>query len=87
MREIVLDTETTGLDPLTGHRLIEIGCWELMNHLPTGEKFHRYINPERDVPAEAVAVHGLTPGAAGERAGVRGDGRRSCWPSSAPTRS
>jgi DNA polymerase-3 subunit epsilon len=60
MREIVLDTETTGLDPLTGHRLIEIGCWELMNHLPTGEKFHRYINPERDVPAEAVAVHGLT---------------------------
>jgi DNA polymerase-3 subunit epsilon len=60
MREIVLDTETTGLDPVAGHRLIEIGCWELMNHLPTGERFHRYINPERDVPPEAQAVHGLT---------------------------
>jgi DNA polymerase-3 subunit epsilon len=60
MREIVLDTETTGLDPLTGHRLIEIGCWELINHLPSGKNFHKYINPERDVPAEAVAVHGLT---------------------------
>ncbi len=60
MREIVLDTETTGLDPLTGHRLIEIGCWELINHLPSGKTFHKYINPERDVPAEAVAVHGLT---------------------------
>jgi DNA polymerase III subunit epsilon len=60
MREIVLDTETTGLDPLTGDRLVEIGCVELMNHLPTGVTFHRYINPERDMPAGAFAVHGLS---------------------------
>jgi len=60
MREIVLDTETTGMDPEEGHRLIEIGCVELENHLPTGRTYHQYINPERDVPAEAVAVHGLT---------------------------
>lgn len=59
-REIVLDTETTGLDPLTGDRLVEIGCVELVNHLPTGEIFHRYINPERDVPEEAFKVHGLS---------------------------
>jgi len=60
MREIALDTETTGFDPLQGHRIVEIGCVELINHVPTGAHFHRYINPERDVPAEAVAVHGLT---------------------------
>ena len=60
MREIVLDTETTGLDPKGGDRLIEIGCIELMNRFPTGREFHRYINPERDVPTEAVAVHGLS---------------------------
>lgn len=60
MREIVLDTETTGLDPFDGHRLLEIGCVELVNHVPTGRTMHKYINPERDVPAEAVAVHGLT---------------------------
>lgn len=60
MREIILDTETTGLDPNAGHRVIEIGCIELHNHVPTDGKFHRYINPERDVPAEAAAVHGLT---------------------------
>lgn len=59
-REIVLDTETTGLDPLEGHRLVEIGCVELHNHVPTGKVYHQYINPERDVPAEAAAVHGLT---------------------------
>lgn len=59
-REIVLDTETTGLDPLKGDRLIEIGCIELLNRIPSGKEFHRYINPERDVPAEAEAVHGLT---------------------------
>ena len=57
-REIVLDTETTGLDPLGGHRIIEIGCVELVNRLPTGNVFHYYINPERDVPAEAYAIHG-----------------------------
>jgi len=60
MREIVLDTETTGLDPLSGHRVVEIGCLELMNHLPTGRHFHTYLNPERDMPPEAFAVHGLS---------------------------
>jgi DNA polymerase-3 subunit epsilon len=62
MREIVFDTETTGLDPYQGHRLIEIGCIELVNRFPTGQTFHRYLNPERDVPAEAFAVHGLSHG-------------------------
>jgi DNA polymerase-3 subunit epsilon len=60
MREIVLDTETTGLDPYQGHRLVEIGCIELVNRIPSGHTFHRYLNPERDVPAEAFAVHGLS---------------------------
>lgn len=59
MREIVLDTETTGLDPFQGHRLVEIGCIELRNHLPTGKVYHQYINPERDMPVEAFNVHGL----------------------------
>jgi DNA polymerase-3 subunit epsilon len=59
MREIVFDTETTGLDPFQGHRVVEIGCVELINRIPTGATFHRYLNPERDVPAEAFAVHGL----------------------------
>jgi DNA polymerase III subunit epsilon len=59
MREIVLDTETTGLDPLQGHRLVEIGAVELFNHLPTGKTYHTYINPNRDMPREAEAVHGL----------------------------
>jgi DNA polymerase III subunit epsilon len=60
MREIVLDTETTGLDPYQGHRVIEIGCIELMNRIPSGLTFHRYINPERDVPAEAASIHGIS---------------------------
>jgi DNA polymerase III subunit epsilon len=60
MREIVLDTETTGLDPEDGHRVVEIACLELVRHVPTGRKFHSYVNPERDMPAEALAVHGLT---------------------------
>src|SRR6266498_3315945 len=60
VREIVLDTETTGLDPFQGHRLVEIGCIELVNRIPTGQSFHRYLNPERDVPPEAVAIHGLS---------------------------
>jgi DNA polymerase-3 subunit epsilon len=59
MREIVLDTETTGLDPLQGHRIVEIGAVELLNHIPTGKTYHTYINPQRDVPREAEAVHGL----------------------------
>jgi DNA polymerase-3 subunit epsilon len=60
MREIVLDTETTGFDPATGHRIVEIGCVELINHVPTGEHFHVYLNPERDMPQEAFNVHGLS---------------------------
>ena len=60
MREIVLDTETTGLDPLDGHRLVEIGCVELVNRIPSGQTFHKYFNPERGMPAEAFAVHGLS---------------------------
>ncbi len=60
MREIVLDTETTGLDPLTGDRVVEIAALELINHLPTGNHYHVYLNPERDMPAEGFAVHGLS---------------------------
>jgi DNA polymerase-3 subunit epsilon len=59
MREIVFDTETTGLDPVQGHRLVEIGCIELLNRFPTGRSFHKYVNPERDMPIEAFNVHGL----------------------------
>ena len=60
MREIVLDTETTGISPRDGHRIIEIGALELMHHLPTGKNLHIYINPERDIDDGAIAVHGLT---------------------------
>jgi DNA polymerase-3 subunit epsilon len=60
MREIIFDTETTGLDPYQGDRLVEIGCVELVNGFPTGQVFHRYLNPERDVPEGAFKVHGLS---------------------------
>tara|TARA_B100000989_G_scaffold296772_1_gene280755 strand:- start:389 stop:1084 length:696 start_codon:yes stop_codon:yes gene_type:complete len=60
LREIALDTETTGLDPYAGHRLVEIGCVELINHVKTGNHFHIYLNPERDMPKEAENVHGLS---------------------------
>ena len=60
MREIALDTETTGINPRDGHRIIEIGALELMNHLPTGRKLHLYINPERHIDDGAIAVHGIT---------------------------
>jgi len=59
MREIVLDTETTGLDPADGHRIVEIGAVELLNHMPTSKTFHQYLNPDRPMPKEAFAVHGL----------------------------
>lgn len=59
MREIVLDTETTGFEPHEGHRIVEIGAVELINHMPTGRTYHQYLNPQRDMPAEAFAVHGL----------------------------
>ena len=60
MREIVLDTETTGINPRDGHRIIEIGALELIHHLPTGRSLHFYINPERDIDEGAIAVHGIT---------------------------
>lgn len=59
-RAIVLDTETTGLDPRTGHRLIELGCVEVVDYIPTGQVFHRYIHPERDIDPEAERVHGIS---------------------------
>src|SRR5574341_1550616 len=59
MREIVLDTETTGLNAASGDRIIEIACLELVNHLPTGKQFQRYLNPERPVSSDAFAIHGL----------------------------
>ena len=60
MREIVLDTETTGFEPSEGHRIVEIGAVELVNHMPSGRTFHQYINPDRDMPTEAFNVHGLS---------------------------
>ena len=60
MREIVVDTETTGLDPFDGHRVVEIGCIELLNRIPTGRVWHCHLNPEREVPYQAFEVHGLS---------------------------
>ena len=60
MREIILDTETTGLDPAAGHRIVEIGCVELLNRIPTGRVWHCHLNPQRDVPQAAYEVHGLS---------------------------
>lgn len=60
MRELVLDTETTGLDPFDGHRIVEIGAVELVNHMPTGRTYHQYINPRRDMPQGAFDVHGIS---------------------------
>src|SRR3954468_16888821 len=60
MREIVFDTETTGFEPVDGHRIVELGCVELMDHLPTGRTLQFYLNPERDVPIESQRVHGLS---------------------------
>lgn len=60
LREVVFDTETTGLDPTTGDRMVEIGCVEMVDRVPTGATFHAYYNPERDMPAEAEKIHGLT---------------------------
>ena len=60
MREIVLDTETTGLDPVDGHRMVEIGAVELVNRIPTGRTYHQYLNPERDIDAESIRIHGIT---------------------------
>lgn len=60
LREIALDTETTGLDPASGHRVVEIGCVEMIGHVRTGNHFHTYLNPERDMPPEAERIHGLS---------------------------
>jgi DNA polymerase-3 subunit epsilon len=60
MREVVLDTETTGLDPAAGHRIVEVACLELVNHVPTGRTFQSYVNPEREMPMAAYEVHGLS---------------------------
>ena len=60
MREIILDTETTGLNPAEGHKVIEIAALEVVDFLPTGKTFHKYINPERDVPQQSTEIHGLT---------------------------
>ena len=59
MREVVLDTETTGLEPSQGHRIIEIGCIELKNRTPTGRRYHTYVNPQRDVPLEAQRISNI----------------------------
>lgn len=67
MREIILDTETTGLDPKDGHRIVEIGCVELVNSIPTGRTWHCYLNPERDMPEQAFAVHGLSSDFLGDK--------------------
>ena len=67
MREIVLDTETTGLEPAEGHRLVELGCIELFNHLPTGSELHFYVNPERDIPEDAIRIHNLSAGFLGKQ--------------------
>jgi len=72
MRQIILDTETTGLDPAQGHRVIEIGCVEMVNRRLTNRTFHVYINPERDIDPEAVAVHGITPEFLADKANFAG---------------
>ena len=83
MRQVVLDTETTGLEVEQQHRIIEIGCVELINRRLTGRSFHRYLNPERDIDEGALQVHGLTPRAAREGADVRARFMPSSWSSSA----
>ena len=83
MRQIVLDTETTGLEPELSHRIIEIGCVELVNRRPTGRTFHRYLNPERDIDDGALAVHGISPQRARRPAAFRGDRRGAVRRSSA----
>ena len=60
IREIIFDTETTGFEPAEGHKIVEIGAIEMINHLPTGKHYHVYLNPERDIPADAIAIHGIT---------------------------
>ncbi len=74
MRQVVLDTETTGLEPAAGHRVIEIGCVELVNRRPTANRFHRYVNPEREVDRGALEVHGIENEFLAHATEVRGGG-------------
>src|SRR5258708_6585044 len=77
MREIILDTETTGLDPLRGDRLVEIGCVEIFNRMPTGQTYHCHINPEPDMPPEAFPARGWGTRLCGGGAGLAGP--RAGW--------
>ena len=86
MREIVFDTETTGLDPADGHRVIELGCVELIDHLPTGESFHAYLNPERDGAGRVAARARPQRRIPGRQAAVLGHRRSSFWTFSATRR-
>ena len=86
LREIVLDTETTGLDPDQGHRIVEVAALELVNHLPTGRTFHSYLNPQRDMPEEAFRVHGLSAAFLRDYPRVRARWRGRCWSSWATAR-
>ena len=87
MREIVFDTETTGLNPAGGDRMVEIGCVEMFNRVETGRHFHAYFNPDRDMPIEAEAVHGLTDLFLSDKPRFRRDAPRNCSSSSAIRRS
>ena len=79
MRQIVLDTETTGLEPELNHRIIEIGCVELVNRRTTGRTFHRYLNPEREIDDGALAVHGISRTEPRRAAALRARSPKSCW--------
>ena len=83
MREIVLDTETTGLDPLAGHRVVEVGCIELVNMVATGRTFHAYFNPEMPMPAGAQDIHGLSDEFLADKPRFAEQASRSSWSSSA----
>ncbi len=85
MREIIFDTETTGLDPKSGDRLVEIGCIEMVNRVPTGATFHCYFNPDRDMPAEAERVHGISAAFLADKPRFH-ERRRNSWNSSAKRR-
>ena len=84
-RAVLFDTETTGLEPQLGHRVIEVAALELLNDLPTGRHFHALIHPERDIPEDATRIHGFTPGRPGRQTAFRARLSTNCWNSSATT--
>ena len=86
MREIVFDTETTGLSPTDGHRLVEIGCIELVNRCETGREFHAYFHPDRDMPFEAERVHGLSITFLSDKPRFHEQASTICWSFSATRR-